>query len=136
VKDHIIILIAEDDPDDLLLMLEAFRETGFLGEIHAVKDGQEALDYLHKRGKFEAKQTAPRPDLILLDLNLPGLDGHEVLGQIKSDSTLQLIPVVVLTTSQDRQDVVRSYSAGASSYITKPQDFHDLVNIIGLLEKY
>lgn len=136
MKDHLIILMAEDDPDDRALMVEAFQLTRVKGELRAVKDGQELLDYLHNRGKFGVTEKAPKPHLILLDLNLPGLDGHEVLGQIKSDSTLRRIPVVVLTDSQDKQDVVRSYGAGASSYITKPQRFDDLVAVFDLLGKY
>lgn len=131
-----IILMAEDDPDDRALVLEAFRKARLPGELRTVKDGQELLDYLYNRDEFCFTENAPKPHLILLDLNLPGLDGHEVLAEIKADSMLRRIPVVVLTTSQDRQDVIRSYTAGASSYIAKPQTFDDLVDIIGLLSKY
>ena len=128
--------MAEDDPDDRALIMDAFQETRIQGELRVVKNGQELLDYLYNRGDFEITENAPKPQLILLDLNLPGVGGHEVLEEIKSHSTLRRIPVVVLTTSQDEQDVIRSYSAGASSYITKPQSFEGLVNVIGLLGKY
>ena len=135
-QDRVIILMAEDDPDDRALIMDAFQETRIQGELRVVKNGQELLDYLYNRGDFEITGNAPKPQLILLDLNLPGVGGHEVLEEIKSHSTLRRIPVVVLTTSQDEQDVIRSYSAGASSYITKPQSFEGLVNVIGLLGKY
>jgi len=135
-QDRVIILMAEDDPDDRALIMDAFQETRIQGELRVVKNGQELLDYLYNRGDFEITENAPKPQLILLDLNLPGVGGHEVLEEIKSHSTLRRIPVVVLTTSQDEQDVIRSYSAGASSYITKPQSFEGLVNVIGLLGKY
>lgn len=133
---RIIILMAEDDPDDRALVMEAFQKTRLPGELRMVKDGQELLDYLYTRGKYEFRENAPRPQLILLDLNLPGLGGHEVLAKIKGDAMLRRIPVVVLSTSQDQQDVVSSYGAGASSYITKPNLFDDLVDIIDLLGKY
>jgi CheY-like chemotaxis protein len=131
-----IILMAEDDPDDRALMMEAFRQSRLAGELRMVASGEELLDYLYNRGIFENKQNAPTPHLILLDLNLPGLNALELLVEIKGDSMLRRIPVVVLSASQDRQDVVRSYSVGASSYITKPQGYDDLVKIIGLLGKY
>ena len=138
MKNHgrAIILMAEDDPDDRALMIEAFQQARLQGELRTVKDGQELLDYLYNRGEYGVTETAPKPHLILLDLNLPGLAGHEVLVEIKADSILRQIPVVVLTTSLDRQDIVKSYRAGASSYITKPQDFDDLIYIIALLGKY
>jgi CheY-like chemotaxis protein len=128
--------MAEDDPDDRTLLIEAFTESRISGELRPVKDGQELLDYLYNRGKFAIIANAPKPHLILLDLNLPGLDGHQILAKIKADSRLRRIPVVVLTTSQDRQDIARSYTVGASSYITKSQSYDDLLEIMGLLGKY
>ena len=133
---NIIILVAGDDPNARALMTEAFQASGVQAELRMVNSGQDLLDYLCNRGKNWTAENAPKPHLILLDLTPPGLDGHAALVEIKGDSILRQIPVVVLTTSQDKQDVIRSYTAGASSYVTKPQRFDDLVDIIALLGKY
>lgn len=123
------ILIADDDPDDRLLAKEAFEESEMVGKLHFVEDGEELLDYL-------TREDTPRPDLILLDLNMPRKDGREALREIKSNPNLRHIPVVVLTTSQSDTDVFHSYDLGASSYITKPITFEGFLNFMKALEKY
>ena len=116
------ILIVEDSPTDLLFTRRAFRDVGYDGELHVVTDGEQALDFLYRRGSF---LMAPRPNVILLDLNLPRISGHEVLTQIKADPELAEIPVVVLTTSNRPEDVSISYRRYANCYVTKPIDFHE-----------
>ncbi|MBW0252600.1 response regulator [Cellulomonas sp. PS-H5] len=117
------VLLVEDDPGDRLLIEEVFDENGTSGNLTAVEDGELALDYLHRRGQFA---QALRPDLILLDLNLPKVNGREVLADIKSDPDLTPIPVIVLTTSDAEEDVIRAYAAQASAYVTKPLNWDDL----------
>ena len=129
-------LIAEDDPDDRLLIREAFEESLLTNSLYFVEDGVELLDYLHRRGKFTNPQDAPSADLILLDLNMPRKDGREALAEIKSDTSLRYIPVVVLTTSKAEEDIMRSYDIGAASYITKPVTFDGLVEAIKQLKQY
>ena len=121
------ILLVEDSPSDAHLMTEVFGETQFLKHLHVVKDGVEALNFLYRQGKYE---HAPRPALILLDLNLPKLDGSELLAAIKTDPNLQLIPVVVLTTSATPADVLKSYKLHANSYIVKPLDLDDFIEVV------
>ena len=130
------ILMAEDDPDDRLLIIDAFKESQLLSDLRFVEDGQALMDYLHQRSCYQAMETAPRPSLILLDLNMPGKDGRQALLEIKSDPNLQKIPVVVLSTSSERQDILESYAGGASSYIAKPVSFDKLVDIIKTLARY
>lgn len=129
-------LIAEDDPDDRLLIKEAFQESLVSNSIYFVKDGVELMDYLHCEGEFSDPANAPTPDLILLDLNMPRKDGREALAEIKADSCLRYIPVVVLTTSKAEEDIMRSYDIGAASYITKPVTFDGLVEAIKGLGQY
>lgn len=117
------VLLVEDDPGDRLLVEEVFDEHGASGNLRCVEDGVEALDFLHGRGQFAG---APRPDLILLDLNLPRVNGREVLEHIKADPDLAPIPVIVLTTSAAEEDVLRSYAAHASAYVTKPLNWDEL----------
>lgn len=117
------VLLIEDDPGDRLLVEEVFDEQGASGNLRSVEDGVQALDYLHRRAEFA---DATRPDLILLDLNLPRVNGREVLERIKSDPDLASIPVIVLTTSAAEEDVLRSYSAHASAYVTKPLNWDEL----------
>ncbi|HEV7642048.1 MAG TPA: response regulator [Gaiellaceae bacterium] len=131
----ITILMADDDPDDRELAREALAESRVLNKLHAVNDGAELLDYLHHEGRYEHEE-APRPDLILLDLNMPKLDGREALGALKKDPKLRSIPVVVLTTSRAEEDVVRSYDLGANSFISKPVTFAGLVDVMRELGKY
>lgn len=132
----ITILMADDDPDDRLLTADALKEARLINDIRFVENGVELLEYLRKQGKYAAPADAPRPGLILLDLNMPRMDGRSVLKEIKSDADLRSIPVVVLTTSKDDEDVYRSYDLGVNSYIVKPVTFEALVDILQTLEKY
>jgi CheY-like chemotaxis protein len=132
----ITILMADDDPDDRQLTKEALAEGRLINDIRFVENGEEMMDYLRKQGKFAPPETAPRPGLILLDLNMPRKDGRTVLKEIKGDPTLRTIPVVVLTTSKADEDVYRSYDLGVNSYIVKPVTFEALVDILQTLEKY
>ncbi|OGG43556.1 MAG: two-component system response regulator [Candidatus Handelsmanbacteria bacterium RIFCSPLOWO2_12_FULL_64_10] len=129
------ILIAEDDEEDLLLIQEALKECRGIGAPRSVKDGEELMDYLCRRGKYREARP-PRPALILLDLRMPRKDGHEALQEIRSNPELRPIPVVVLTTSRAEEDIRKSYALGANSYITKPDDFEGLVDALRALEKY
>ena len=132
----ITILMADDDPDDRQLTQEALEEGRLINEIRFVEHGEELLDYLRRQGKYAPPAEAPRPGLILLDLNMPRKDGRAVLKDIKSDPALRTIPVVVLTTSKADEDVYRSYDLGVNSYIVKPVTFEALVDILVTLEKY
>jgi CheY-like chemotaxis protein len=134
--DRLAILMADDDEDDVLLTRTALEESRLKNPFFAVKDGEELLDYLCHRGKFSDPQTAPRPGLILLDLNMPRKDGREALREIKANPTLRQIPVVVLTTSKAEEDIIRSYDLGANSFIVKPVTFASLVNVINILGIY
>jgi len=132
----ITILMADDDPDDRLLTADALKEARLINDIRFVENGEELLDYLRKQGKFSGAVDAPRPGLILLDLNMPRKDGRTVLKELKQDTDLRTIPVVVLTTSKDDEDVYKSYDLGVNSYIVKPVTFEALVDILQTLEKY
>lgn len=134
-KRSITLLLAEDDPDDRVLIRDALREAKLANDLHTVEDGEELLDYLRRRGRY-AGLPAPRPGLILLDLNMPRKDGREALQEIKADPDLRQIPVVVLTTSKAEEDVARSYDLGANSFITKPVTFQSLIDVMCTLEKY
>jgi CheY-like chemotaxis protein len=131
-----VILMAEDDSDDRLLAKDALSEAGLEGELRFVMDGEELLDYLGRRGKYSPPSAAPRPALILLDLNMPKRDGREVLREIKSDPELRCIPVVVLTTSKADTDIEKVYALGASSFIAKPVKFDTLVQVMRLMGDY
>jgi CheY-like chemotaxis protein len=131
----ITILMADDDADDRMLAEDAMRESRLGNVFKCVEDGQELMDYLMRKGKY-ANQDAPRPGLILLDLNMPRKDGRQALQEIKSDPELRRIPVVILTTSKTEEDVVRSYDLGANSFITKPVTFDGLVDIVRALGMY
>lgn len=132
----ITILMADDDPDDRLLTADALKEARLINDIRFVENGVELLEYLRRQGRFAAPADAPRPGLILLDLNMPKMDGRTVLKELKSDAELRSIPVVILTTSKDDEDVYRSYDLGVNSYIVKPVTFEALVDILQTLEKY
>lgn len=132
----VLILMAEDDADDRLLAADAMSEARLHNELRFVEDGEQLMDYLHRRGRWSAPGAAPRPGLILLDLNMPRKDGREALREIKADPELRRIPVVVLTTSRAEEDVVRSYDLGASSFISKPVTFAGLVNAMKALGRY
>jgi CheY-like chemotaxis protein len=131
-----IILLAEDDPGDQELTRRALAEGNIRNELHIVKDGEEALDYLLHRGPYANPTTAPRPDLLLLDLNMPKIDGLQVLQRIRAEERLRRLAVVVLTTSQDEEDIIRTYDLGANSYITKPMDLQKLMQVIQALKVY
>jgi CheY-like chemotaxis protein len=128
--------MADDDPDDCLLAREALAESRLANDLHFVSDGEELMDYLYQRGKYSVPGSAPRPGLILLDLNMPKKDGREVLKELKADPHLRQIPVLVLTTSQAEEDILRSYYLGANSYITKPVTFSSLIEVMQTLSKY
>jgi CheY-like chemotaxis protein len=129
------ILLADDDPDDRLLIEEALRESKISNPLEMVEDGEELMDYLNGRGKFSGMDTV-MPGLILLDLNMPRKDGREALKEIKSDDRLRHIPIVVLTTSKAEEDIFRTYNLGVNSFITKPVTFESLVDLIRQLGKY
>jgi CheY-like chemotaxis protein len=123
------ILIVEDDPNDLELTLMALGEYNLANEVVVTRDGQEALDYLYCRGEFHSRPN-DNPAVVLLDLKLPRVDGLEVLQQVKADERLRMIPVVVLTSSHEEKDMVRSYKLGVNAYVVKPVDFHEFVNAV------
>jgi DNA-binding response OmpR family regulator len=123
------ILIVEDDPRDVELTMTALAEYNLTNEVVVIHDGAEALDYLYRRGNFKARHNE-NPAVLLLDLKLPKVDGLEVLQQIKSDETLRMIPVVVLTSSREERDMVASYKLGVNAYVVKPVDFHEFVNAV------
>lgn len=135
-SDPLILLIAEDDPDDRLIMTEVLAESGLGTKFRFLEDGTQVMDYLHRRGEFSSPPIAPRPSLILLDLNMPRKDGREVLQEIKTHPDLRCIPVVVLTTSQAEEDMKRSYELGANSYITKPTSFERLEELMRAVHHY
>lgn len=135
MTDSITILMADDDADDRMLAEDAMRESRLSNVFRCVEDGQELMDYLMRRGRY-AIEDAPRPGLILLDLNMPRKDGRQALQEIKSDPDLRRIPVVILTTSKTDEDVARSYDLGANSFITKPVTFDGLVDIVRTLGTY
>ena len=126
------IVMAEDDPDDRMLTRRALKKSRLVNTFKTVEDGEELMDYLYQRGPY-AEKEAPRPGLILLDLNMPRMDGREALQRIKSDSDLRRIPVIVLTTSEAEQDIVESYDLGVNAYVTKPVTFEGLVDAIQAL---
>jgi CheY-like chemotaxis protein len=132
----IVILIADDDVDDRFMIREALMESRLANRVFEVEDGEELMDYLHRRGAYTDPANSPRPGLILLDLNMPRKDGREALKEIKDDPSLRLIPVVVLTTSQAEEDIYRTYQLGLNSFITKPVSFEGLVDIMKELKRY
>ena len=127
------ILLVEDDPGDVLITREAFAENKVRNQLSVVTDGEAAMSFLHREQGFA---DAPRPDLILLDLNLPRKAGHEVLAEIKSDTDLQRIPVVVLTTSDAEEDILRSYDLHANAYVTKPVDFDRFLGVVRQIDDF
>lgn len=135
-KKTLIILMADDDADDRLLAQEAMHESRVLNELHFVEDGVQLLNYLRGNGEFSDRAVYPMPGLILLDLNMPKMDGREALVELKADQNLRRIPVVILTTSKAEEDMVKGYDLGAASYITKPVTFDALVELMRTLGKY
>jgi len=132
----ITILMADDDQDDCLLVKEALKESRLHNELYFVEDGEELMNYLHHRGKYELERPSPRPGLILLDLNMPRKDGREALREIRADPDLRAIPIVVLTTSKEDEDILRSYDLGANSFVSKPVTFEGLVEVMKSLGRY
>jgi two-component system response regulator len=132
----ITILMADDDADDRLMTRDAFAENRLANDLRFVENGVELLDYLKRRGKYSDPASSPRPGLILLDLNMPKMDGREALEAIKADPDLKRIRIVVLTTSKAEEDIYRSYNLSAASYITKPVTFDALVEVVKALGKY
>ncbi len=132
-----VVIIAEDDPDDRLLIKDAIKEASMQPiDVFFVQDGVEMLDYLYHRGKYTETGKAPHPELVMLDLNMPKKSGMEVLEEIKRDPALRIIPVVVLTTSHEPQQISRSYELGGNGFITKPESYHQLVELMQNIQKY
>lgn len=127
------VLLVEDDAGDVLMTREAFQDARVANHLSVVSDGAEALAFLRRQGEYA---HAPRPDLVLLDLNLPGIDGREVLNEIKQDGELGSIPVVVLTTSEAEEDILRSYSLHANAYVTKPVDFNRFLEVVKQIDDF
>jgi CheY-like chemotaxis protein len=127
------VLLVEDDPGDVVLIKEAFEYNKVHNSLHVVSDGVEALDFLYRRNGHEG---APRPDLVLLDLNLPRKDGREVLEEVKADPDLRTIPIVVLTTSEAEEDILRSYDLHANAYVTKPVDFDRFIEVVRHIDDF
>ncbi|MFC8128770.1 response regulator [Streptomyces sp. NPDC057302] len=127
------VLLVEDDPGDELMTREAFQDNKIRNKLHVARDGEQALDFLYQRGEYVG---VPRPDLILLDLNLPKYDGRQVLERIKSDADLKDIPVVVLTTSAAEEDILRSYKLHANAYVTKPVDLDQFIAAVRQIDDF
>jgi CheY-like chemotaxis protein len=132
----IVILMADDDEDDILLTQKALQKGKLLNTLYSVRDGEELLDYLLHQGEYTDPAKAPRPGIILLDLNMPRKDGREALKQIKAHEELRDIPIVVFTTSKAEEDIYRTYALGVSSFITKPVTFEALIEVTQTLGKY
>lgn len=128
--------MADDDADDRLMTKEAFEESRLRNDLRFVEDGVELLDYLKRRGKYKDPASSPRPGLILLDLNMPKMDGREALKEIKADPVLKNIRIVVLTTSKAEEDIYKTYDLSAASYITKPVTFAGMAEVVRVLGKY
>ncbi len=132
----ITILVVDDDPDDRMLIEDAFIESKLQNERRYVNDGVELIEYLQHKGEFSDPEKAPRPGVILLDLNMPRMDGREALAAIKADPYHRQIPVIVLTTSKAEEDILRSYNLGVNSFISKPVTFDGLVDVVNVLGSY
>ncbi len=130
------ILLVEDNLQDIEIAHRAFAKGRVRNELIVVRDGQEALDYLYHRGKFQDHATSPRPGMILLDLNLPRVSGMEVLQKIKQDERLKAIPVIVMTVSQREEDIVKSYNLGVNTYIQKPVEFENFMKVVNAIQEY
>lgn len=136
MNDSRVILLVEDNPDDEELTRLAFKECKFANELVVVRDGQEALDYLFAAGRYSGRDVCDQPQVTLLDLKLPKVDGLEVLRRIRADDKIKLLPVVILTSSKEERDMVASYSLGANSYIQKPVDFNQFIEAVHQLGLY
>jgi len=136
INREVVILIADDDADDRLMTKEALEESRLKNEIRFVVDGEDLMDYLNCRGKYSAEDSAPRPGIILLDLNMPKKDGREALSEIKNDPLLRQIPVIVLTTSRAEEDIFRTYDLGVNAFITKPVSFSSFADVMKTLSEF
>ncbi len=132
----ITILIADDDADDRQMTKEALEENYLLNDLRFVSDGEELMNYLHRKGKYEDPEKSPWPGLILLDLNMPKKDGREALKEIKSDPVLKSIPVIVLTTSKAESDIIKTYNLGVNCFISKPVSFKEMIEVTKSLGRY
>lgn len=130
------ILLADDDPADILLTRRAFRAARLQNALYVVNDGEELLEFLRHEKRYAAPADAPRPDLVLLDLNMPRMDGREALAELRADPRFASLPVIILTTSQQEADVLRTYDLGANSFISKPVDLAGLIEVIKALDNY
>jgi CheY-like chemotaxis protein len=130
------ILLVDDNDSDVAITLRAFNKLKIKSKVHVVNDGQEALDYIHHRGKYHDKEKFPRPDLILLDINMPKLDGFGVLNKLKSEPKYNYIPIIMLTSSRAEEDIVKSYKDGAASFIPKPINYDDFVKVVKGMYSY
>lgn len=133
---RVVILYAEDDPGDQELTKRAFELGHVRNELHIVQDGEEALDYLMRRGRYVDPSSSPRPDLLIIDLNMPKLDGRKVLEEIQKNNDCPKPAVIILSTSQNEEDIIQSYKLGVKSFITKPVDVDDFIRAIRVLEEY
>src|SRR4051794_20062070 len=136
MHDQAVILLAEDNEDDLLVIHKAFQRTKLLNPVHVVRDGEEALAYLEGKDKYANRDEYPLPDLMLLDLKMPKLDGFDVIARVRAHPTLRALCIVVLTTSTDMRDVNRAYEMGANSFMVKPMDFNQTAETIELVKRY
>lgn len=132
----ITILVADDDADDRMMIEDALKENRLANDLRFVQDGEELMDYLRRRGKYASARSSPRPGLILLDLNMPRKDGREALREIRQETRLREIPIIILTTSKTEEDIYRSYHLGVNSFITKPVTFDSLVTITREIGRY
>ena len=130
------ILIADDDAEDTMLIRDALKESRLKNGIQSVEDGEELMQYLRNEGKYSNKKKYPTPGIVLLDLNMPKMDGREALKEIKADKNLRTIPIVILTTSKAEEDILKTYNLGVSSFITKPVKFSTMVDVMKTLNKY
>lgn len=134
--DSMTILLVEDNPDDEALTLRALRQNNIMNRVDVVRDGAEAIDYLFCQGAHKTRDPSQKPAIVMLDLKLPKLDGLEVLRRIRAEERTRLLPVVILTSSREEQDLITGYSLGANSYIRKPVDFKQFVNAVGQIGLY
>lgn len=130
------ILIADDDAEDRMLIMDALKESRLKNKVQYVENGEELLQYLHNKGEYSDKKKYPMPGIILLDLNMPKKDGRESLKEIKADKKLRSIPIIILTTSKAEEDIIKTYDLGVSSFITKPVSFSAMVEVMNTLKKY
>lgn len=132
----VIVLVAEDNKYDRLILAEVFGELGFNVHLHFVVDGEEMLDYLHGRNQYAGEGAAPRPDLILLDLNMPRMDGHEAVKLLRNDEALHMLPVIVLSTTNNPRQIAKAYANGVNAFLTKPDRYDEFLDIVGKMGNF